>query len=414
MSAMNNMGSSGQSGGWLGKAILVVLVWVVLAGVGYWLFAGRGGGQQDGKGSGGTASGSGKPKPEPGPPQPSVTIGVAYGTEKRDWLKWAVDEFAQTDDGKRITVKLIPMGSVEAGHAIAQGDTRIHVWSPASTLNCEVFMQEWESHHSGKPIVRKEELARTPMVFVMWKNRYDALKTTSPDEVSFQTIAKALEMEGGWGGLAQKPDWGLFKFGLTDPNKSNSGLSALVLMAYDFHKKNKDLSAADIVKPEFQAWLAQFARGASARSDSTGNLMQEMVRMGPSTYDALMVYESVAIDFLKKAEGRWGAVHVVYPKRNIWSDHPYCILGTEWCTKEHQQAAEKFLDFLLSDAVQTKALDHGFRPGNLNVPVNFPESPFVKYKDHGLQIDLTGICDSPSGDVITNLLDSWQRATGPR
>ena len=140
--------------------------------------------------------------------------------------------------------------------------------------------------------------------------------------------------------------------------------------------------------------------------------MQDMVRKGPSTYDAVMVYESVAIDYLRQAEGRWGPLYVVYPKRNIWSDHPYCILKTDWCKPEHQQAAEKFLAFLLSEPVQTKALDHGFRPGNLQVPINFPESPFIKYADHGLKIDLTMICDPPSGEVLNNLIRSWQRASG--
>ena len=415
MNAMNNMDPSGSSGSWLGKAIVVVLVWVVLAGGGYWFFAGRGGqpakddraarqpGTEPGKGGGSDA----------GPAQPAITIGVAYGTEKRAWLEWAVEQFAQNEEGKRIQVNLIPMGSLEGADAILEGDKRIHVWSPASSLYREVFLAEWQLNHSGSPIAKEEVLALTPMVFVTWKNRYDALKAHYP-EITFESISQALQMEGGWGGIAKKPDWGLFKFGHTDPNKSNSGLMALVLMAYDFHGKNNNLALADIVKPEFQTWLAQLERGVTARSDSTGTLMREMVLKGPSSFDAVMVYESVAIDFLKSAEGRWGTLQVVYPKRNMWSDNPYCILKTDWTTPAHQAAAEKFLRFLMSPAAQKKALDHGFRPGDPAVPVKFPESPFVKYEDHGLTIDLTTICDPPTAEVINNLLQTWQRAAGPR
>jgi Ca-activated chloride channel family protein len=400
-----------------------LVVWIVLAGVCWYIFGGKKPDPQPvggGPGSGGTVASGAKPSPAPPPSGPVVEIGVAYGTEKKKWLEWAVGEFAQTEAGKQIKVQLIPMGSVEAGHAIAQnegrvGDKRIHVWSPASTLNREVFMSEWELRHSGEPIVKDKEvsLAMTPMVFVMWKARQEAFKTHYP-EVTFQSIKEAMEMEGGWGGIAKKPDWGLFKFDHTDPNKSNSGLATLVLMAYDFHNKNKNLTPADIVKPEFQTWLSQFSSGPSAHIESTGTLMEDMVRKGPSTYDAVMVYESVAIDYIRQAEGRSGAIYVVYPKRNIWSDHPYCILNTDWCKPEHKQAAEKFLAFLLSEPIQTKALEHGFRPGNLQVPINLPESPFIKYADHGLKIDLAMICDSPTGEVLNNLIQSWQRAKGSR
>src|SRR5215471_14977561 len=56
---------------------------------------------------------------------PPVEIGIAYGTEKQRWLEWAVSQFAKTSDGKRISVDLIPMGSLEGAHAILSGDQRI-------------------------------------------------------------------------------------------------------------------------------------------------------------------------------------------------------------------------------------------------------------------------------------------------
>ena len=59
-----------------------------------------------------------------------------------------------------------------------------------------------------------------------------------------------------------------------------------MLIAYDFHDKNANLALADIVKPEFQAWLSQLERGVTARTDSTGTLMREMVLKGPSSFDA--------------------------------------------------------------------------------------------------------------------------------
>jgi hypothetical protein len=350
-------------------------------------------------------------KPRPATTAPEVELGIAYGTEKRRWLNEAVKLFADTPDGQRIRVKLLPMGSLQGAHAILDENQQIHVWCPASSMYREVFTTEWEIRHSGKPIAKEEVLALTPMVFVIWQERYEAFRQKY-EEVTFRAIAQALHEEGGWDGIAEQPNWGLFKFGHTHPLESNSGLQALVLMAYDFHYKNQELTVADIVATEFQNWLGTLERGVSGLSNSTGNMMKEMVLKGPSSFDAIMVYESVAIDYLKNAEGRWGRLQVVYPERNMWNDNPYYVLDTDWTGDDHHQAADIFLDFLMSKPIQEAALAHGFRPGNPDVPVKFTDSPFVKYEKYGLSIDLPTVCESPAPQVINNLQQTWQRTAG--
>jgi Ca-activated chloride channel family protein len=344
---------------------------------------------------------------------PVVEIGIAYGTEKRTWLEWAAQQFAAADEGRRIRVKLIPMGSVESAHAILDGDQRIHVWSPASTLYRETLVRDWDARYRGNPILKEEVLALTPMVFVMWKERFDAFTTRSPG-VSLTTIYYAMHAKSGWGRIAGKPEWGVFKFGHTHPNQSNSGLMTLIVLAYEYFGKTSGLAVSDVNSVEFHNFLAWFERGVTGLSNSTGNLMNEMVAKGPSGFDALMVYESVAIDYLRRAEGKWGALQVVYPQYNLWNDNPYCILNTPWTSAEHQQAAETFLKFLMSEPIQQRALDHGFRPGNPLVPVKGADSPFVQFADHGLRLDLPEVCEVPSAEVIDNLQQIWIRNAVPR
>src|SRR5262249_38182699 len=84
---------------------------------------------------------------------PPVEIGVAYGTEKQRWLEWAVSEFAKTPEGKHIKVNLIPMGSLEGAHAIISGDQRINVWSPASALYRDIFVQDWPVIYTANPLI---------------------------------------------------------------------------------------------------------------------------------------------------------------------------------------------------------------------------------------------------------------------
>jgi len=345
----------------------------------------------------------------------TVTLGIAYGTEKRQWLEWAVAQFNATREGKKIKIELIPMGSLEGGKAVVAGDTRIHVWSPASSVYKEIFLQDWQIKYNlnENPIIKEEILALTPMVLVMWKQRYDEFKQKYP-ELTFRTVGEALLEKTGWAGIANQPDWGLFKFGHTHPNESNSGLLTLVLMAYDYAQKCRNLTVADTVNADFQTWLYDIEQAVSGLSNSTGTMMREMVLKGPSAYDALFVYENLAIDYMKSAKGRWGTLHVVYPKQNMWNDNPYYILNTPWSEEKHRKAAQTFLTFLMSEAIQKQALVHGFRPGDPNVAINGPDSPFTQYAQYGLQIDITIACEAPKPDVIQNLLASWQRAQGNR
>jgi hypothetical protein len=343
----------------------------------------------------------------------SVEIGIAYGTEKERWLQWAVEEFAKTDDGRAIKVNLIPMGSLEGAKAIVAEDKRINVWSPASSLYKEAFLQDWQVKNAGSPILKEENLALTPMVFVMWDERYQAF-VKKYKAVSFSTIASALAEKGGWNSIAGNPDWGLFKFGHTHPNESNSGLVTLVLMAYDFQGKSKNLTLASITDVKFQTWLRNTESAVSGLPNSTGNLMREMVLKGPSSYDAVFVYESVAIDYMKNAEGRWGKLRIIYPRNNMWNENPYYIINAPWCTDEQKQASETFLKFLLTEPIQKQALQHGFRPGNPNVPVKFAGSPFLSYQSYGLKLEPGTMCEPPKAEVINNLLASWERSQGGR
>jgi len=346
-----------------------------------------------------------------------VEIGIAYGSEKERWFTWAVEEFAKTRPGAKVKVNLKKMGSIKGAQAVLREDQTIHVWSPASSLYLHNLTDDWQLKHAGAdPIAKTEALALTPMVFVMWEERYQAFMGKFGKDggggLSFKSVEKAFKAKGGWNELAGKPEWGFFKFGHTHPNESNSGLMALVLMAYDYHAKSNNLTMTDITNPAFQEWITSLQRGVSGLTSSTGDMMNEMVQRGPSTYDALFVYENTAIDYLANAEGRWGKLRVVYPDKNAWNDNPYYILNVPWSAKKQRDAAQAFLDFLLSEPCQQRALTHGFRPANVKVPINGPESPFVRYVDYGLRIDLPTVCQTPSGEVIKNLLIRWQQTRG--
>jgi Ca-activated chloride channel family protein len=403
--------------------LLLVAVTCIGAAVALAFMRGRGtasSGSADGGDAPNVAINAGSP---PAAPSSRVTIGIAYGTEKQTWLEQVAKDFAATSQGRNVDVNLIPLGSLEAAQKICAKDQAINVWSPASALYKDTFVSQWQGQYGNNPILREEQLALTPMVFVMWNDRYKPFQQKL-GEPTFKSINRAMRIkEGdktGWAAIAGQPDWMFFKFSHTHPQKSNSGLMTLVLMAYDYFGKTDGLTGADLTRSDFQDFVESTETGVVAPIGtlvaSTGNLMNDMVRKGPSTYDVVFVYESVVIDSLHNAEGRWkDSLRVVYPRFNMWSDNPYYILDVPWSTPEQRKAAAVFLAYLTSPEVQVKAMDHGFRPANMSVATNAPDSPFVKYKDYGLRLDLGGgMCAPPKNDVIEGLLNRWQVVRGSK
>jgi eukaryotic-like serine/threonine-protein kinase len=399
--------------GWVGLMALGLLA-LVVAGIGRGLWN-RPPGAPPARPGSEAAAPAVTDEPSPVPPQPdSVEINVAYGTEKQQWLEAATAAFEKTPAGRGITVNLHGMGSMEGARAVLDGPKPIpiQVWSPASSAYRDHFERQWRTQHQNQPILKADNLALTPMVFVMWRSRHEPfLKKFRA--VSFPTVDEAMKQSGGWGTIANQPDWGRFKFGHTHPNQSNSGLLTLVLMAYHFAKKEHNLTHGDVIEPGFQEWLRNFEKGIArpggSLTSSTGTLMREMVLRGPSQYDCLLIYENLAIEYLDAARDRWGELQVDYPEPNIWNEHPYYILDVPWSDPRQRAAAGEFLKFLMSAPIQERALEHGFRPGNPAVSVRFPESPFIRNTEHGIRIDLPRMCEPPKDQVVQDLLDSFRR-----
>ena len=388
--------------------VFVILLFIGLCLYGAWWQFARKPGVASGDAPAAGAAATGTAKPTAG-----VTLGVAFGSEKKKWFEWAADAFARTPEGAGIAVDLKPMGSFEAGQAIVRGDTGIQVWAPASSQALAAFRADWDVRQGGDPFLMNESLALSPMAFVWWKDRLEAFEAKYK-AVNFRTIGQALDEKTGWAGIAQKPEWGLFKFAHTHPAQSNSGLTTLVGYAYEFHHINRGLTLAQVLDPAFQTWMQHLAVSVTGLSNSTGTLMKEFVLKGPSAYDCIYVYESTAIDFLKSAEGRWGELRIVYPQNNLWNEHPAVVLNATWVSPAQRAAGKAFIKFLLSEPAQQQALKHGLRPSNPDVAVLTPDSPFTQYQRYGLRNDLGSTGESPSPEVVLNLVQSWQRAQGGR
>jgi ABC-type Fe3+ transport system substrate-binding protein len=353
-------------------------------------------------------------KPEAKPTGPTIEITFEYSTEKKDWLEAAVAEFQKENPG--ITVKLIGKGSLEAMQAILDGTDAPVLWSPADSLVANLLAADWQTKTGGKLFAAAPEpTVLSPLVFVVWEDRAKVLVDSSNGQLSWKTIHKAVISPKGWPAIGGQAGWGFVKLGHTDPNRSNSGLQAVLLMAIEYFGKPNGLGVEQLLDPGFQAFVKDVESSVPHFESSTGTFMTDMIRFGPSKYDIAVVYESLAVAQLENAQGRWGSLHVYYPPVTIWSDHPIVLLDLPKVTPAQRDAAQKLMAFLHATKIQSTALRFGFRPADPSVPMKTDgANPFQKMAQYGLALELPAVAQPPDGTVVRNLLMMWNRVVKPK
>jgi ABC-type sulfate transport system substrate-binding protein len=355
------------------------------------------------------------------PPEP-VEVYLLYSTEKEEWLQHAIERFHASQssiDGRPIRIVTEKSGSREMVLAVMDGSQQPDIISPASSLHMSIledlslarYGQSWVKYNDTKYC---RSVVKTPLVLVSWEERAQVLWGDQPPQDMWVQLHDDLVGAEGWSAYGHA-DWGYIKFGHTTPAKSNSGLMTLVLMTYGYYGRSSGLTAQDILSnPDFQQWLIEFESTVTAFGDSTGTYMKEIVAYGPSMYDVVAVYESTMIEQAENATGRYGNLRVYYPPQTVMSDHPMCVMQTEWVEEIEARAAQQFIDFLLSEEMQRSALiDHGFRPALSSIALDQAQSPLLRYAHLGLQVQTPPEIEVPPGNVLNVLIDFWIRNVMP-
>lgn len=391
--------------------LAIVVVFTVVAGAMVWLVARNRTSTPEAE----VAPGAGTAAAPAAPARAAVEITLLYGTEKRDWLEAAAQEFAKTNSDVR--VQLVGKGSLDSAEAILDGSQKPTLWSPADSVVLNLLAADWQAKYKTEPFeggdAAPSPLVLSPLVFAVWEDRAGALLKEGKGSITWKAIHDAVKSNKGWPGIGGKAEWGFVKFGHTDPTRSNSGLQALLSMSFEFYGKTSGLTVADLLDPKYQTFVAETEKGVSKFETSTGTFMTDMVRFGPSKYDFAVVYESLAISQIENAQGRWGNLKIQYPAVTLWSDSPIALMKGDWVTPEQARAAQTFVQFLKSKPVQARALQYGFRPADPAVPLRTPDAtnPFNRLGQYGLAIDLPPAATVPDGAVIRNLLTMWSRVT---
>jgi Ca-activated chloride channel family protein len=345
-----------------------------------------------------------------------VYVTMVYGSEKEEWLVPLIEQYNQerhkTEAGSTIVVEATPMGSIESGDRIAAGELQPTVWSPASSIYVPVANAKWRRSHAEDLVVGKpNDLVLSPVVIAMWQPMAEVLGW--PDKpLGWADIGQAAISDEGWAALGY-PEWGTFKFGHTHPNYSNSGIVSVIAETYAGAGKQRGLAMEDLARPETLEFVAEVESAIIHYGSSTGFFARRMFEGGPSYLSAAVMYENLVVaQETKRLSGESSQLPVVaiYPKEGtFWSNHPYITLNAPWVTDEQREAAEHLKAFLLDGPQQSQAIQYGFRPADINIPLSAPMDAA-----HGVDpAQPQTVLEVPSAEVIVGIQELWRQAKKP-
>jgi len=328
--------------------------------------------------------------------QPDLEISVVHASSLNRWLEAAAAEFNAADnkvEGRKVKVKLVSMDGVEAMTSIGKGELAPTVWVPESTALLYSTNEELRTK-TGRDVFmtsgeyQRRVLVSTFLVWVMWDDRAQVFQQKYA-QVDWDTIYSLVTDPRGWAGVGGDPNWGYPKFTIADPSSATSGLISLAQASYFYHKKVRDLTSGDILDQGYQTWMKDIMNTVvDFGSGTSANMVNEIILFGPSRTDAALVEESSYIQSIQHAQNRWGKLDVFYPSVVLWLDYPYAIYVSEKSSALDKDAALAFQKFLVSEPQQIAALKLGFRPGNPDIVVTGPDSPFTLHADSGIRAQL--------------------------
>ena len=102
-------------------------------------------------------------------------------------------------------------------------------------------------------------------------------------------------------------------------------------------------------------------------------VMEQVAQRGRSYLDAFVVQERMVVQYNRQHDGQLVAIYPV--EGTMWADHPLALLENPERTDDERQVFGLFKDFLLSKETQQFILQQGFRPTDLTIPLDQPDSP---------------------------------------
>jgi hypothetical protein len=344
-----------------------------------------------------------------------IEVRVVTALPIESWVTEAANQFnaeQRTLEGRPVKVTVVPMDGLTALNRFdsASFEKTPTAWIPDSRYLVELANAAYKERNGRDVFLTDGEYRAKPIALSLFAwGLYGSRATALEDkfgQIDWKTIHDAAIAAGGWPELGGDPAWGFFKLVVPNPRKNVGGLAAMVAAAGEYYDK-PNITVEDVTNPEFQKWLKELMGSVTAISGASAYTAEDFALLGYSVGDGGQMLESDLLANMGGIANRWqDPLAVRYPKYVTWFDFPFSVwMGSETSAAE-KNAALDFQKYLLSKAVQEKAVSYGLRPVNNDVVVNQGDSPFAKWASAGITpvVQRTSAMRSPDRDVLQALL----------
>jgi Ca-activated chloride channel family protein len=265
------------------------------------------------------------------------TLTVLAGSEVKDLVPLLPDIKSATG----VSLVLSYSGTLEGAEAISGGAATDVAWF--SSGNYLSLLPG-----AGSRVVAQKQIMLSPVVIGVKKSVADRFGWTNNPNVT-------------WKDIEAKSADGSFKFAMTNPAASNSGLVALIGVASALSGSSDSIDTGTIDKVALRA----FFKGQALTAGSSGFLADSYAR-DQSSVDGIVNYESILMSL--NAGGKLSEpLELIYPKEGIvTADYPFMLLNAA-----KRDAWDKVTTYLRTPDVQKRIMtDTLRRPAVPGVPLD--------------------------------------------
>jgi Ca-activated chloride channel family protein len=302
----------------------------------------------------------------------STALRLAYSPEKQVLFEGLVADFNAQElvsgDGERLrveTVQLDPEAMIDAALA---GEVQAIV--PDSSIWLDTLDRAYAERLTTEDVVGggaglTSEVIRwavSPVVIAMWEDT--AREMGWPD----RSI--------GWVDLLDRaqsdPD---FKWSHAATN-SASGLLATLAEFYAGAGVTRGLTEELARSQEVIDYVGAIEQTVHFYGEGEWAVIQRVLDEGSDFLDAFVLQEQLVIYFNQQPD-RPGQLVAIYPDEGtLWEDHPLALIESSVLTPLQRETYRAFGEYLTSTPVQQRVLQAGYRPADLSIPIDGPDSPF--------------------------------------
>jgi len=322
------------------------------------------------------------------------TLRLAYAPDKDALLRQLLAEFERqqpkTSSGADMRVEIVSMLPEDMVKAAVTGG--VQAVSPDSSLWLTAIDEAWQNEKGSDSQLVGETVrfAISPVVIAMRDSVARSLGY--PDEPL------------GWRDILERAR-GDSQFAWSHSSTSTaSGLLATLAEFYAGAGKTRGLTVEDATSESVLSYVSALESTVKQYGEGELATVERALSEGKLALDAFVVQEQLVVYFNSQSDEQLVAV---YPEEGtLWEDHPLALLEPAGLSRESRETFQALKRFLLGREAQQAVLASGYRPSDLGMPLDGPDSPLVAANGVDPRQPQT-VLQMPSIAVVSVVRDVW-------